>query len=170
MKTGIINFEVYEDGVNFLGIAKVTLPDTTNKVLTVNGAGIAGDVDIPVPGHKDAMSVKIEFLDAPEAAYSLAEHRVHIIDIRAAHEDYDATTGAIKVVAYKHILEIIPKSQTGGTLAPTAAQAASGEYSCLSIQDYIDGKLMRHYDPLKIIDIDASGNDRGAPIRAALGK
>ena len=170
MKAGIINFEVYEDGVNYLGIAKVTLPDTTHKVLTVNGAGIAGDVDIPVPGHKDAMSVKIEFLDAPEAAYSLAEHRVHTIDIRAAHEDYDATAGVMKVVAYKHILEIVPKSQTGGTLAPTAAQAASGEYSCLSIQDYIDGKLMRHYDPIRIIDIDASGNDRMAAVRAALGK
>lgn len=170
MNAGIINFEVYENGTNYMGIASVNLPQVTKKTFTVNGAGVAGDVDIPVKGHADAMSVTIQFIDAPEAVYTLAEERKHTLDIRAAHEIYDSTTGTIKVVAYKHILEVIPKSLGNGTVAPSAAQAASGEYSCLSIKDYIDGKLVRHYDPINYIDIDSSGIDKLADVRSALGK
>lgn len=167
---GIINFAVYENGSEYLGIAKITLPAKTNKVLTVNGAGIPGDVDVPVPGHRDAMSVTISFLDAPDAAYKLAETRVHQLDCRVAHERYNETAAKLAVRGYKHILEVIPKTLTSGDVAPSAAQAASGEYSCLSIKTYIDGKLVEHYDPLKFIDIDSSGTDRLADVRRALGK
>ncbi len=170
MDTGVINFAVYENGTEYLGLAKLTLPDMTNKTLTVNGAGIPGDLDIPVPGHRDAMSVKLDFIDAPQAAYKLAEERVHDLDCRAAHEEYDATTGAIKVVAYKHLLKVIPKSLGGGTVAPVTAQAISGEYSCLARKDYIDNVLMLDYDPANFKDVDASGTDRLAAVRSALGK
>lgn len=170
MDTGVINFAVYENGTEYLGLAKITLPDMNNKMLTVNGAGVPGDVDVPVPGHRDAMSVKIEFIDAPQAAYKLAETRQHVLDCRAAHEDYDATTGTIKVIAYKHILTVIPKTLGGGTVGPVAAQAVSGEYSCVARKDYIDGKLMLDYDPVNFRDVDASGNDSLAAVRKALGK
>ncbi len=170
MNAGVINFTVYENGTEFLGLAKLTLPDMTNKMLSVNGAGVPGDIDIPVPGHRDAMSVKIEFIDAPQAAYKLAETRQHVLDCRAAHEEYDATSGKIKVVAYKHILTVIPKSLGGGTIGPVAAQAVSGEYSCVARKDYIDGVLMLDYDPANFKDVDASGNDNLAAVKAALGK
>lgn len=167
---GVINYAVYENGSEYLGLAKVTLPDYSNKKFTVNGVGIGGDVDIPVTGHKDAMTCKIQFLDAPESARKLAEHRRHIIDIRAAHEEYDQVSGEIKVRAHKHILEIIPLKLTPGDLAPSAAQASSGEYTVLAIKDYIDGVLVNDYQPLNFIDIDNSGTDRLAAVRSALGK
>ena len=170
MKAGIINFAVYENGSEYLGIAKVTLPDLTNKTLTVNGAGIPGDIDVPVPGHRDAMSVTIEFLDAPAAAYTLAQQRIHTLDLRAAHEDLDTTNKKIGVDAHKYILEVIPKSLKGGTLAPTAAQGVSGEYSCLSIKKYINEVLIMDYQPANFIDIDDSGVDRLKDVRTALGK
>ena len=170
MNAGVINFTVYENGTEFLGLAKLTLPDMTNKMLSVNGAGIPGDIDVPVPGHRDAMSVKIEFIDAPQAAYKLAETRQHVLDCHASHEDYDATTVKIKVTAYKHILTVIPKSLGGGTIGPVTAQAVSGEYSCVARKDYIDGKLMLDYDPANFKDIDASGKDNLAAVRTALGK
>lgn len=170
MDAGIINFAVYENGSEYLGLAKITLPDLSSKKLTVNGAGIPGDVDLPIPGHRDAMIVKIEFLDAPESAYRLAEGRRHILDCRAAHESYDSAKGEIKVRAYKHILEVIPTNLGGGTVAPSTAQAISGDYTCLSRKDYIDGVCMLDYEPLNFVDKDASGTDRLATVRSALGK
>lgn len=170
MKAGVINFAVYENGSEYLGIAKVTLPDTENKTLTVNGAGIAGDIDIPVPGHRNAMTATIEFTDATEAAYKLAENRKHTIDLRAAHEEYDRLSGAIKVVTYKHILDVIPKKLGGGDVAPSNPQSISGEYSVLSRKDYIDGRLVRDIDPVNFKDVDASGTDSLAAVRSALGK
>lgn len=169
-EAGIINYAVYENGSEYMGTANVTLPDLTNKKLTINGAGIPGDVEIPVIGHRDAMTAKITFIDAPVAAYKLCEMRRHILDLRVAHEEYDSTTGQIKVTAYKHILEVIPTSRIGGTVAPSAAQAASGDYSVLSIKDYIDGKLVQDYEPLNFKDVDASGHDALAEVRSALGK
>lgn len=170
MDAGIINFAVYENGSEYLGLANVTMPNLTNKKLTVNGAGIAGDIDIPIPGHRDAMTVTFSFVDAPKSAYQLCEHRRHVVDIRAAHEEYDATAGKIAVRAYKYVMEIIPTSRTGGTLAPSAAQAASGEYTVLSIKEYIDGKLISDFDPVHFRDIDISGTDALAAVRSALGK
>lgn len=170
MKAGVINFAVYENGSEYLGIAKVTLPDAENKTITVNGAGIAGDVDIPVPGHRNAMTATITFTDATEAAYKLAENRKHTIDLRAAHEEFDRTAGAVKVVAYKHILDIIPKKLGGGDVAPATPQSISGEYSVLARKDYIDGRLVCDIDPINFKDIDASGNDSLAKVRSALGK
>lgn len=167
---GIINFEVYEDGVNYLGIAKITFPDAKSKTLKVSGAGVFGEAEIPVIGNFDSMSVKIEFDDAPEAAYVLNEARVHTLDCRAAHEEYDATEGRIKVVAYKHLLEVLPTSLTGGSGAPAAGQGMSNEFSCLSRKDYIDGKLMLHIDPIRGDYVDSTGTNRLAEIKSALGR
>ncbi len=170
MNAGTINFAVYENGTEYLGLAKITLPDMTNKTFTVNGAGIPGDLEVPIPGHKDAMVVRIQFIDAPRAAYSLAEERQHILDCRAAHEEYDPATGTIKTTAYKHILTVMPKSLTGGDVAPTAAQAVSGEYSCFARKDFIDDVCVLDHDPANFRSVDASGTDRLAAVRAALGK
>jgi phage tail tube protein FII len=170
MNAGVINFAVYENGSEFLGLAKVTFPDSANKTFTVNGAGIAGDVDIPVVGHKDAMRVTFDFTDNSEAAHKLSEERRHLIDCRVAHEEYDSTAGRIVVKAYKHILDIMPITQSGGDVAPASAQGTTVECTVFSRKDYIDGKLVRHYEPLKFIDIDASGTNRLAEVQSALGK
>lgn len=170
MDAGIINCALYEDGSEYLGIANITLPNTSNKKLNINGVGIAGDIDMPVPGHRDAMTVSIAFTDAPESQYKLCEMRRHILDLREAHENYNAAAGGIGIKAHKRILEVIPTSQTGGTSAPATAQGASGEYSLLSYKEYIDGKLVRHIDPINFIDIDYSGKDNLAAVRSALGK
>lgn len=170
MEAGIINYAVYENGSEYLGLANVTLPNQNNKVLTVNGAGIPGDIDLPVPGHKDAMRVTFNFTDASKAAYKLAEFHRHIIDLRVAHEEYDETAGKVVVRAYKHVMEIMPVNRTGGTVAPSAAQAASGEYTVFSQKDYIDGKLVSDYDPIHFKDIDSTGADSLAAVRSALGK
>lgn len=170
MDAGVINFAVYENGSELLGIAQVAFGSMASKKITVNGAGIPGDVDIPVPGHRDAMTVSINFIDAPEAEYKLRSTRVHDLDLRAAHEQYDPTVGAMQVVAYKHLLRVIPISQDGGSLTPATAQGVSHEYTVLSREDFIDGKRVMKYDPLNFQDIDADGVDHLAAVRTALGK
>ncbi len=170
MDAGIINFAVYEDGSEYLGIAKISLPELSNKTLTVNGAGIAGDVDLPVIGHRDAMRITINFLDAPDAAFKLAEQRVHTLDCRVAHEQYDTTASKLAVRGFKHVLQVIPLKLTSNEVAPSAAQAVSGEYTCISRKDFVDGKCVLDYQPLNFVDIDASGTDRLAEVRSILGK
>lgn len=170
MDAGVINFAVYENGSEYLGIAKCTMPDSSNKVFTVNGAGIPGDIDVPVVGHKDAMKLNMSFVDNPASAYKLSEERVHLIDLRVAHEEVDATKGGIKINKVKHILEVMPLSTTGGDLAPATPQGVATDFSVFSIKTYINDKLVRHFDPLRIINIDASGNNLFDDIAKALGR
>lgn len=168
--SGIIQFAVYENGSEYLGLAKVQLPDYNFKTHTVNGVGIAGDVNVPVIGHMDAMTVTIDFLDSPTAARKLNELRRHIIDVRAAHEEYDPTSGELKAHAYKHVMEIAPLQMSQGTVAPHSQQGTSNQYTVFKIEDYIDGALVTKYDPLNYSYVDNSGKDRLAAVRTALGK
>lgn len=170
MQGGTINYAVYENGSEYRGIANVTLPDVQSKVLTVNGAGIAGDVEMPVIGHIDAMTMSINFLDAPESAYKLAENRRHLVEFRVAHEEYDETAGKLVPKGQKHIVEIIPKKIGNGTLAPAAAQAVSGEYSVYSLKTLINGKVVLDVCPTENRYIGADGKNVLAQVNKILGK
>ena len=62
----VINFAVYEDGVEYVGMAGVTLPNLSAIVQTLSGAGIAGNVEVPVLGHYDVMSLTLNFRTTTE--------------------------------------------------------------------------------------------------------
>ncbi len=170
MDAGIINFAVYENGSEYLGMANVALPDRSNKKLTVNGAGIPGDIELPVIGHRDAMTAKFTWTDVNSDTYKLWEQRRHLIDLRAAHEGYDSASGTIGVHAYKYVMEVIPTARTNGTVAPSSPQGSSIDVSVLSIKEYIDGKLVEDFEPINFKDIDSTGHDNLAAVRNALGK
>lgn len=170
MDAGIINFAVYENGSEYLGMANVALPDRSTKKLTVNGAGIPGDIDLPAIGHRDAMTTKFTWTDVNNDTHKLWEQRRHIVDLRAAHESYDATKGTLVVHAYKYVMELLPTARTSGTVAPVSAQGSSIDFSVLSIKEYIDGKLVDDYEPINFKDVDNTGKDNLAAVRSALGK
>ena len=52
MKTGVIDYAVYERGKEYLGTANVQLPDIAQKLLSYYAAGVGGDIDTihPNPG------------------------------------------------------------------------------------------------------------------------
>lgn len=170
MEAGVINFAIYENGSEYFGMANVTFGGAANKQLTANGAGIAGDVNLPVPGHRDAMTLTITWTDVSESAYKLSDTRVHDLDLRVAHEGYDPVSGALTTPAFKHLVRVLPLSEDSGTIAPAAAQGVSQEFSVLARKDFIDGKLVREYDPINFKDVGADGVDRLAAVRSALGK
>ena len=133
----VINFAVYEDSVEYVGMASVTLPNLAAIVQTLSGAGIAGNR--------------------------------HNIDLRAAQQIEDTVAGEVKVQNIKHILVVIPKTDTGGSIAPAAPTNGSGEYAVRYWATYIDGVRTREVDPLNFICY-VDGTDYLADVRKALGK
>lgn len=166
---GTINFAVYEDGKNFLGLAKISLPDLNYKKLTINGAGIPGDVDIPVIGHTDAMSMTIDFVDHQRSQEKLAEMRVHVLDLRVAKENFNLTAGKLGVDSHKYVVKVIPTTKSGGEVSPASAQTTSNTYTCLYLAEYINGELVKKHDPFGYEHIDASGTNVLDPVKQALG-
>ena len=50
----IINFALYEDANEYLGMAEVTLPELVSLTQEITGAGIAGNVEAVILGHFEA--------------------------------------------------------------------------------------------------------------------
>lgn len=164
-----VNFEVYEDSINFCGIAKLTLPNLQQIAENFSGAGIAGNVEAVVRAHFDAMTLGIDFRTTTEEAIRLMKPERHTLDIRAARQDEDTEAGQIVIAPVKYIAVVMPKSLNLGSLAPHSRQDASGDYAIRYWATYIEGKLVTELDQLNYKGL-IDGKDYLAPVRAALGK
>lgn len=169
MDQSVINFAIYEDGSEYLGMASVALPDLNALTQSVSGAGIAGNVDAVILGHFEAMSMTLNFRTMTEQSIKLSEPRRHNIDLRVAQQEEDPVSGTVGAVAVKHVLVVVPKSDKGGSVAPASPSNGSGEYAVRYWKTYIDGKKVREIDPLNFI-CEINGTDYLADVRKALGK
>lgn len=165
----VINFAVYEDSVEYVGMATATLPNLSALVQTISGAGIAGNVEAPILGHYDAMTLGLSFRTTTSQSVKLSEPRRHNIDLRVAQQVEDTVAGAVKVQNVKHVLVVVPKTETGGSVAPASPTNGSGEYSVRYWATYIDGTKVREIDPLNFICF-MNGIDYLADVRKAIGK
>lgn len=103
---------------NITAMAEVTLPEITQISEEVKGAGIAGTFDGTFVGHLEAMSLTLNFRSVTTDAIKLAEPRKHQLDLRAAQQSWDNSTGRYVQQAVKHVLVVNPKKFAPGKLAP----------------------------------------------------
>ena len=169
MDQSVINFAVYEDGNEYMGMASVAMPDLTALTQSISGAGIAGNIDAVILGHFDAMSMTLNYRTLTEQSMRLFEPRRHNIDLRVAQQDEDTVKGEVVVNAIKHVMVVIPKAYKGGNVAPASANDASGEFTVRYWKTYRDGKKVLEVDPLNFI-FEVNGVDYLADVRKALGK
>ena len=94
----LVNFRVYNNSNDLLGVATVDLPELSAMTDTVSGAGIAGEVDSPVLGHFQSMSVTLHWRTIEAAAMSLAAQKAHHLEIRGSQQRYDAGSGLYSTV------------------------------------------------------------------------
>lgn len=165
----VINFSVFMDAVEYLGMSEATLPEVSNLTEEIQGAGIAGNVESVALGHIEAMTLTLNFRTVTKAAIRLAEPRIHNIDLRAAQQVRNTQTGKIETVAVKHIMKVVPKKFAPGKLAAASAADASGEYAVSYYALYLDGKKKIEIDPLNFI-FYVNDYDYLKDVKRALGK
>ena len=167
----IINLEVYEDSVNLLGVAKVTLPSITYPTVSISGAGMMGNMEVPLLGMVDAMTTSIEFLDASnaQAAVLLSEPRKHQLEMRVAMEHWNVEQAEVGSWADRYLMVCHPKVFNPGTFAPMSAAGASNEFAVYYYAGFRDGKQLWEIDKRSMKCI-INGVDYMASVRKALGK
>lgn len=165
----VIGFAVYEDATEYVGISEVALPEISNIVEEISGAGIGGKIESVILGAIEAMTTTLNFRTVTKNAIKLHEPRNHQIDLRAAQQQQDTAKGVTEVVKVKHILTLKPKKLNPGKVATAAAAEVSGEYATSYYATYIDGKKVLEIDPLNYIYY-VNGKDYLADVRKALGK
>lgn len=164
----LINFRVYEDGNDLLGIADVQLPSIEAMTETVKGAGIAGEVDSPVLGHFGSMTLTLNWRTVTKPTVHLAQQRAHNLDLRGAIQAYNAGLGEYKVTPLKVNVRCVPKKTDLGKLDVGATSDASNEFEVSYIKVTLDGITIVEIDKFNYICV-IDGKDYLRDVRTALG-
>ena len=164
-----VNFAIYENSVEYLGIVQATLPNLEQITQELSGAGIAGNVEAVYRGHFSSMTLGLNFRTMTKEAINLAKPERHNIDLRIARQDEDTEGGQIVIVPVKHIFVVMPKSLNPGNVAPHSTADGSGQYAVRYWSMYIDGEQVLEIDQLNYKCM-VDGVDYLASVRSALGK
>lgn len=165
----VLNFAIYEDAIEYLGMAEVELPEITAMTEEITGAGIAGNVEAIAVGHFEAMTLKLNFRTVTDATIRLNEPRIHMIDLRAAQQSESTVTKEVGTDAMKYILRVKPKKLAPGKLGVVTKADASGEYAVTYYAIYKNGVKKVEIDQLNYIYY-VNGKDYLESVRKALGK
>ena len=166
---GTNTFAVYEDAVEYYGMAEVTLPEISAKNEEISGAGIGGGFNAPYVGQTEPMSITLNFRRTSKEAVRLSEPRNHQLDLRGAQQLWDNTAGRFKTQAVKHVVIGFPTKTNPGKLANASPTDGSCELSVTYFATFIDGEKVLEVDVLSNIYY-VSGTDYAEDVRKAVGK
>ena len=106
----LINFRVYENGNDLVGVADVELPSLETMTETVKGAGVAGEVDSPVMGHFGSMELTLNWRTLEKTNIKLAVFGGVALDLRGSQQVYDSNSATLKTIGTKVVIRGIPKT------------------------------------------------------------
>lgn len=164
----LINFSVYKDGKDWLGLASVDLPSIDAMTETVSGAGIAGEVDSPTLGHFGSMTMTLNWRTLSRPGANLFEQKAHSLTIRGAQQVYDSQNGEYRSVGVAVTVRATPKTGALGSLAPNTATNSTNEMEITYIKIDIDGKTVLEIDKFNFKCV-INGVDTLAEVRQQLG-
>jgi len=164
----LVNFRVYNDAKDLLGIATVDLPELAAMTDTVSGAGIAGEVDSPVLGHFQSMSVTLHWRTIEAAAMSLAAQKAHHLEIRGSQQQYDAGSGLYSTVPVRLVVKGTPKTTSLGSFEPGSTTDTTTELECSYLKLVVANKELVEIDKYNYI-ARFNGADALQSVRSDLG-
>ncbi len=85
-----INFAVYLEGRDLLGVAEGTIPALEALTSEVKGAGIAGTVESIVLGHFASTTLSLTWRTVTDDFMKLYAHRTFNLELRASLQRYDS--------------------------------------------------------------------------------
>ena len=164
----VINYRVYLDGENEVGVASVDLPELTYLTETVAGAGIAGNIESPLLGHFDTMSCTINFTTPNKDIVKLLESSGHTVILRPAIQHLNGAENTLAVEALKITMGVLPKTGTLGSLEMNATSDSSAELEVTTIKIERDGEVELEIDKINFV-CKIGGNDVLTDVRTAIG-
>ena len=164
-----INFSVYLEGEDLLGVAEGNFPSLEAMTSEVKGAGIAGVADTIVLGHFNSITVTLNWRTTTDAFMRLAAHATHNLDLYGALQYYDAGMGEYSAVQLHVYMKAITKKNTLGNLVVGDSMGSETEHEILYLKAELDGKERIEIDKLNYI-YKVDGTDYLADVRLALGK
>ena len=164
-----INFSVYLNGEDLLGVAEGTIPALESMTSEVKGAGVAGVVESPVIGHFNSTNFSLTWRTVTDKSMKLFDHATNDLELFAALQMYDAGLGEYKAVQLHVYMKAITKTRTPGNLVVGDLMDTQMEFEVPYMKIELDGKERVEMDKYNYI-YKVDGVDQMADVRAALGK
>lgn len=164
----LINFRVYGEGNDLLGVANVDLPSIEAMSDTVSGAGIAGEVESPILGHYGSMTVTFSWRTIEASMIKLAAQKSHALDLRGSQQVYDAALGEYSTVPVRVSLRATPKSMGLGSFEVGSTTDSESEFEVTYLKVDVAGKTLVEIDKYNFI-ARFDGEDKLASVRKDLG-
>ncbi len=165
---GHVDYALKMDGEDLIGVAKVKLPPIKYKKVKIAGAGIMGEMEVPLAGMIEAMIATINFSSVTDAATQLGDNQWHNVALYDAFQYFNRKLGAEELEANRMEMAIRATETDLGTVATATEADASGAYSVRKFKVYKNNKVVLDIDQLAGKH-EVNGVDCAAAIRKALG-
>lgn len=163
-----ISFAAYENGERFLGLTQVKLPSIKYITDSMEGAGLAGKIDIPTQGMTDAMEIELNWHTMNKKHMDLAGMQSHKLEFRSVQQTVDAKTDDLGVEGARIVVRTLPKEVDLGKLVTAAKGDATDKLEITYLLIEIDGTKMVEIDKLNF-KCYVAGTDWLANVRSLLG-
>ena len=165
---GHVDYMVYKDGGPLIGVGKVTVPSIKYKTVTATGAGLMGDVTIPLAGMIEAMIANFQFTSVTDAAIELGTNEWHDIAIYVADQYFDSVNRKEEMEQTRFEMSIRPIEINHGTIATASSADASGTFSVCRYGVFKNNNKVVDIDQFNQIHV-VNGVDCAAAVREAIG-
>lgn len=160
------HYNVYRDGNKLVGVSgEVELPDFENMTDTIEGTGIAGEMDDPATGQFQSMKVTIPFAVLYDSQFTLADtNNPPTLTLRGSEQVLDSASGATKDVPVRVVLRGKCTKNSLGKIAKGKKGEPSVEIEVTYIKVEVNGETQVELDKLNFIYV-VNGVDLMAQIR-----
>ncbi len=163
-----LDFKVYLNGSDMLGVAEGNFPTIEFMTSEVKGAGIAGAMDSVGVGHINSMAVSLTWRNIQKSITKLLQPGAHNLELHAAHQDYNASLGTFKITHIYVFMKAITKSANLGNLVIGDVTDTQTEHEVYYMRMQIDGEDVLEIDKYNYV-YKVHGVDYMTEVRRALG-
>lgn len=138
----LTHFRVYadNDSETLIGVADVTLPTIEFMTDTLKGAGIGGEIDVPIIGHFSSMTLTLNWISTTNKMFLLARPETHALTLRGSIQVHDLDPAKRKPIhkPIKINVSCVPKKIEPGKFEIAAGQDASTELEVFYLKIWYD--------------------------------
>lgn len=164
----LINAKIYLEGDELMGTGTVDLPELSYMKESLSGLGIAGELESPVIGHFESLTLTINWNTVTKDGVKLLQAKKHQINVYGSVQYYDAGSGEFTPRQCKVTADCLPK-KTGIGKAEMGKKMDSGtELECINIKLTVEGEEVLDYDKLNFKCV-IMGVDQLAEVKGHLG-
>ena len=146
-----LNFSVYADGGELLGVAEAKFPNGEFMTTEIKGAGIAGVIDSPGMGHMQSITAELTWRTTTKEWANLLSPVGHVLDMYADHLSFDSGLGVYKHSQIHAFMRAVPKSWDAGKLVVSESTETKTTHEIYYLKIDIDGVNVLEIDKYDFI-------------------